>query len=136
MQPFKDFFTAYAAASLGDDPHAIASFYAETFMVAAPVGAAAYRNDDKFIDWLNGVIRFNKDVGMQEMNPANVETSAMGEHYTLARVTWKASFDRTVNQPIAFDISYILQHTPAGVKIIGYVSHDDQETVMKKYGLL
>lgn len=136
MQPFYDFFTVYGSFSVGDDPKAIASFYAESFIAAAPGGAASYDNDDQFIDWLNGVLQFNKQVGLQKMTPHNVDTTSMGEHFTLAKVTWEALFSKTGNKPIIFDISYILQHTGNGPKIIGYVSHDDQEAVMKEYGLM
>lgn len=136
MQPSYDFFTAYGAFSVGDDPKAIASFYGESFIAAAPGGTASYHNDDKFIDWLNGIIQFNQDVGMQQMKPLTVDTTAMGEHFTLAKVTWEALFAKTGNKPITFDISYILQHTTNETKIICYVSHDDQEVVMKEHDLI
>src|SRR5688572_5296262 len=48
----EQFFTHYAALSIGDDDRALAAVYAPSFFVAGPKGSMTFANDAKFIDWL------------------------------------------------------------------------------------
>ncbi|MPZ47795.1 MAG: hypothetical protein GEU75_00490 [Dehalococcoidia bacterium] len=132
----EQFFHDYANASMAGDPAAIAAFYAESFVAAGPKGSAAFQNDDKFLDWLRQLHDFNQQTGMRAMEVVSVSDSAISEHYILARVGWGAKFEKTGDELISFDISYILYTAPETPKIVAYISHEDQEDQMRQLNLL
>lgn len=132
MTSFTDFFTAYGRASLGNDAGTIAKCYAENFIAAQPSGSMCYKNDEKVIAWLDNMFQFNRKIGMQEMKLIKVTTFPIGEAFTNALVRWGAVFP---NNLIEFEITYILQHVDNDYKIIMYVSHENEEDVLKENGI-
>ncbi len=48
----EQFFTYYAALSMGDDDRALAAAYAPNFFIAGPTGSMTFANDARFLDWL------------------------------------------------------------------------------------
>ena len=48
----EQFFTHYAALSMGNDDRATAAVYAPSFFVAGPKGSMTFANDARFLDWL------------------------------------------------------------------------------------
>ena len=136
MQAVKDFFTTYGSLSLAQDPHGLAAFYAESFIAAGPKGSMVFANDEKFIAWLIEVQKFNEKTGMEKLNVVKVADTPIGEAYTNATVTWSAYFGKKINQAVEFDITYILRNENNGYRVVMYVSHEDQEEVMKEKGLI
>ncbi|MGF6847030.1 hypothetical protein QFZ51_002265 [Chitinophaga sp. W3I9] len=136
MTSFTDFFTTYGRASLGNDTSIIASCYAENFMAAGPSGSMTFKNDEKFTQWLEEMFKFNHKVGMQEMKVIKVETSPMGKYYTRALVRWGAVFSKNPEEVIEFEITYILHHLNDALKIIMYISHENEEDVLKEKGII
>jgi hypothetical protein len=132
----EQFFRDYGRAAMGDDPAAIAAFYAESFLVAGPQGSATFPNDDQFLAWLRRLHDFNRQAGMLSMEPVAVAGTAVAPGYDLARVTWGARFQKTGDELIRFAITYIIRHTDQGPKLIAYISHEDQEEAMRAHGLL
>lgn len=130
------FFRGYAEANRVQDANRVAAFYADGFLVAAPTGASAFKNDDAFHAWLHELFRFNEQVGMQSLDVADARSSVLDERYLLVAVDWIARFRKLGEKPVPFRISYIVSlvdsRTP---KIVGYISHDDQAEVMRRHGL-
>lgn len=133
---WRRFFEAYAKASNGADVHAIAESYAENFIAAGPKGSASFKNDDNFLDWLQQVQAFNKQTGLESLKVAEVEEIPVSREYVMIKVTWNAVFQKLPGTPISFEISYIVQQTGDKPEIVMYISHNDQETVMKAKGLI
>jgi hypothetical protein len=100
-----EFFGRYVRVSLGAEPEKLADFYDTSFLVAGPKGGAAFKNDE------------------------------IGAGYTLVTVAWAATFVRTGDTPIRFSISYLLCESEASRKIAAYISHEDEEEVMRAHGL-
>lgn len=136
METIKNFFDKYSILAHGQDLKALADCYADHFIAAGPKGIMAFSNNEKFIEWLESIQSFNKKSGLQEMTPVKVISSAIGKAYRFATVTWSVVFAGKKDQPIEFDISYILFHYGGNYKIVQFVSHEDQEEVMKEKGLL
>lgn len=136
MTSFTDFFTAYGRASLSNDTSIIARCYAENFIAAGPSGSMTYKNDEKFSQWLEDMFKFNRKVGMQEMKVIKVETSPIGQYYTRALVRWGAVYSKNIDETIEFEITYILYHVNDELKIIMYVSHENEEDVLKEKGII
>ena len=53
----------------------------------------------------------------------------------MVTVHWAVKFEKTGEQVIEFDVSYIVQETNDMMKIILFISHEDEEEAMKKLGL-
>lgn len=131
------FFREYAAASQAHDAESVAAFYADGFLVAAPTGAQAFKNDDTFREWLGKVFQFNEQVGLESLDVAGVHPTAIDERHVLVAVDWVTRFTKTEVGSVAFRISYIVSLVDSErLKIIGYISQEDQQDLMKRRGLL
>ncbi len=130
------FFERYAELSLHGDPKALAALYAPTFLVAGPQGSQAFTNDDRFVEWLSGVARFNEEHGMQSLAPLSIRDMHLSPMHTLAAVRWGARFEKTGDRAVEFTIAYLLEQTEGGWKVLGYISEREQEEEMKSLGLL
>jgi hypothetical protein len=131
----REFFARYANASLNGDAATIAALYGENFIMIGPNGSQAFANDQKFLDWLGGVQDFNKQSGMEKIWVRNIDSRGIGNHITQASVTWGSQFASTGNRIIEFDLHYLLEKFEAGLKIIMYISDEDQQQLMKDNGI-
>jgi hypothetical protein len=132
----KNFFESYASVSMKSEPEPHANFYADEFITAGPSGSAVYKNDDEFLEWLKQVHDFNKKTGMESIQVMSVHDKPISEHYSLATVEWGAKYKKTGEELIRFEITYLLQLFENQPKIIAYISHEDQQTVMKERGII
>jgi hypothetical protein len=134
--PLADFFRRYATASMGAEPEKLAAFYDASFLAAGPRGGAAFQNDEAFRDWLRQVHAFNLQTGMAALEVLGVREMPISSEYTLATVRWGARFRATGDELIEFEISYVLRLVDGSYNVAAYISHEDQEAVMKDHGLL
>jgi hypothetical protein len=132
----EQFFSEYALAAGGDAPEALAAFYADSFLAAGPRGSAAFKNDAAFLDWLRDVRAFNLHTGLQSMRVVSVRETSISSLYTLATVTWAATFEKTADRPVTFEISYIVDLAAARPRIVAYLAHQDEEEELRKLDLL
>jgi hypothetical protein len=132
----EQFFTHYAALSMGDDDRALAAAYAPSFFVAGPTGSKTFANDAQFLDWLAQVRTFNRQHGMRALSPGALRETALSPLHVLAQVRWSARFEKTGTRPIEFEIAYLVERAEESWHVLGYVSARDQEEEMKALGLL
>jgi len=132
----KNFFENYASVSMKSEPDLHADFYADDFIAAGPSGSAVYKNDAQFIEWLKRIYDFNKTTGMESIAAISVHDNPISGQYSLASVEWGAKYKKTGEELINFEITYLLQFLENRIKIIAYISHEDQEKVMKERGIL
>jgi hypothetical protein len=132
----RDYFRRYARVSLGPEPEKLADFYDTSFLAAGPKGGAAFKNDESFLVWLRELRAFNVKSGLISMAVDGIGETPVGGGYTLATVTWAATFQRTGDTPIRFSISYLLRESEASLKVAAYISHEDQEDAMRAHGLV
>ena len=131
-----EFFRRYAEFSLGPEPERLADLYEESFLAAGPNGGSAFRNDEAFLEWLGRVSVANRESGMIGMAVDGVAETPLSGAYTIATVTWAATFRKTGDEPIRFRITYILRRMGDTLKVAGFISHEDQEEVLRAHGLL
>lgn len=131
-----EFFRRYSRSSLGPEPESLADLYDASFLAAGPRGGAAFRNDEAFLEWLRQMNEGNRLSGMTTMAVDEIVETPLSDAYTIATVTWAATFRRTGDEPIRFRISYILRQADDTLKVAAFISHEDQEEVMKAHGLL
>ena len=91
----EQFFTRYAALSMGEDERALAEVYAPSFFVAGPKGSMTFANDAAFLDYLVRVRGFNREHGMSSVSPVAVREKALSPLHVLAQVRWSARFEKT-----------------------------------------
>ena len=132
----EQFFTRYAALSMGDDDRALAAVYASSFFVAGPKGSMTFANDTQFLDWLAHVRAFNRQHGMRALSPAGVRETVLSPLHVLAQVRWSARFEKTGTRAIEFEIAYVMERAGESWRVLGYVSALDQEEEMRALGLL
>lgn len=132
----EQFFTGYAALSMGDDHRAMAELYAPTFFVAGPKGSMVFANDARFLEWLGQVRAFNRQHGMHAVSPATVQETVLSPLHVLARVRWSARFEKTGDRAVEFEIAYLIERAGESWRVLGYVSERDQEEEMQALGLL
>ena len=131
----EQFFTRYAALSLGDDDGAMAALYAPTFFVAGPKGSMTFANDARFLDWLAQVRAFNRQHGMRALSPAGVRETVLSPLHALAQVCWSARFEKTGDRAVEFEIAYLIELAGESWRVLGFVSARDQEEEMRAPGL-
>jgi hypothetical protein len=132
----EQFFTRYAALSMGDDDRALAAMYAPSFFVAGPKGSMTFANDAQFLDWLGGVRAFNRQHGMHALSPAAVRETVLSPLHVLAQVRWRARFEKTGERAAEFEIAYLMERAGDSWHVLGYVSERDQDEEMRTLGLL
>jgi hypothetical protein len=132
----REFFRGYSLASLGPEPERLADLYDASFLAAGPKGGAAFKNDESFLAWLRQVNAGNRQSGMTAMEVDEVVETPLSDAYSIATVTWAATFRKTGDEPIRFRISYILRQTDDTLKVAAYISHEDEEEAKKAHGLL
>jgi hypothetical protein len=131
------FFREYATASQAHDVASVAAFYADGFLVAGPTGAQAFKNDDTFREWLGQVFHFNEQMGLESLDVAGVRPTPIDERHVLVAVDWVTRFTKTEVGSVAFRISYIVSLVDSErPKLIGYISQEDQQDLMKRRGLI
>ena len=62
----------------------------------------------------------------------------LDERYTMAKVHWQMVFEKDPGNPLDFKfyITYFLFDPGTGPKVVLYISHDDEQKVMKEAGLI
>ena len=132
----KSFFEAYAEAAVNSDPTALAGLYAEDFIASGPAGSAVFKNDEQFLAWLSQVHEFNRQVGIRSLEVGSIHVTPIGDHHAFATVEWCARFEKTGDESICFEISYLVRFSEGKTLILGYISHEDQEEVMTARGII
>jgi len=132
----EQFFTRYAALSMGDDGVALAALYAPSFFVASPRGSMTFANDVQFLDWLVHMRTFNRQHGMHGLSPAAVRETVLSPLHVLAQVRWRVQFEKTGDRAVEFEIAYLMERAGESWHVLGYISERDQEEEMQALGLL
>ena len=130
------FFALYGNLSMSDHPEQLSELYGEAFVAADPERTGAFPNDDAFKQWLRGLHDSNIEHGMQAMDVLGIDEHQVGETFVLTTVTWGARYEKTGDQIVPFEVSYMVNVAGGEPKIIGYFSHKTQESEMRKWGLL
>jgi hypothetical protein len=129
-QLFKKYETAFAKLEF----EKIAELYTDTFISAGPKGTIAQNKND-FLGKAKQASEFYKSIGQNSAKILSKKESQISGEYTMITVHWGLTFEKTGDQVIQFDVSYIVQETGKEPKIIMFIAHQDEEEAMKKLGL-
>ena len=114
-----------------------ARLYGRHVIAAGPHGVAYHRNNflNRFVFNL-GMRSFYKRAGMTSVRIMNLEEFQISREYSMVKVHWGAKFEKTGSRIIEFDISYLVRKTAFQPEIILFISHEDEQALFKKYGLM
>jgi len=110
-------------------------FFAEHFISAGPRGSIALGRDE-FAGMAGKAARFYRSVGQTSAKILSMEETDISSEYSMVQVHWGATFKKTADKLIEFDVTYFIQKTGIEPKIIMFIAHQDEEKAMKELGLL
>ena len=127
---FKDYEHAFDKLDIA----AIAEHYADTFISAGPKGTIA-RDKKDFLSWAKQASDLYKSIGQKSAKILSKKIIPISNEYAMATVHWGVTFEKTGDEVIEFDVSYIVQQIGNDLNIILFITHQDEEEAMKKLGL-
>lgn len=137
MSPVFDlavFFAEYEEAAHAGDAERSRRLYADTFVASSPAGLVTGQNDDEFAAMVvEGFARY-RELGMTVMRVERVSASWLGDSHCLATVLWHSEWEGVGD--VDFEVSYGLRGLPDEPRIFSWVSHEDEQAVMRERGIL
>ena len=130
----KELFTEYEKAFNALDVENQVPLFAEHFISAGPRGSIA-QNRDHFVQMAKRVSDFYRKVGQTGAKILSMKETPISDEYSFVHVHWGATFKKTGDKPVEFDVTYIMQKTGPEPKIIMFIAHQDEEQAMKDLGL-
>ena len=136
------FFTGYVDAfnrSLGDtvDTDAIMTHFSPCFVAAGPQGVKCGENDETFVEVLRQGYGFYRQIGLQQMALRAVTTTPIDDDHQLARVGYRASYEKQDGEKIDldFEVTYMLAARAESFEIFAFVAGDEM-ALYRKHGLV
>ena len=128
-------FIEYERAFNDLDVKKSAEFFADTFISAGPKGTIAQNKKD-FLKKADQASAFYRSVGQTSARIISKNIIPISDQYTMVTVHWGATFRKTGDKLIEFDVSYIVYQPEDEPSIILFIAHQDEQEAMKKLGLL
>ncbi len=128
-------FIEYERAFNDLDVKKSAEFFADTFISAGPKGTIAQNKKD-FLKKADQASAFYRSVGQTSARIISKNIITISDQYTMVTVHWGATFRKTGDKLIEFDVSYIVYQPEDEPSIILFIAHQDEQEAMKKLGLL
>jgi hypothetical protein len=127
----KKLFAQYEKAFNTLDVEKQVPLFAEHFISAGPRGSIALGRDE-FARMADEAAKFYKSVGQTSAKILWMDETAISSEYSMVKVHWGATFGKTGNKLIEFDVTYFIQKTGPEPKIIMFIAHQDEERAMKE----
>lgn len=138
MTRIEAFFARYEEGANTLDPDLMTSLYTAEFMAGDPNGVSCGRNDQSLRDAFIRREAFFRRIGFKRAKILHVEAVPLDGKYTMAKVHWHMSFEKPPGHPLDFRffITYFLYDPGTGPKAAFWISHDDEQRVMREAGLI
>jgi hypothetical protein len=138
MAKIQDFFARYEEGANSFDPDLMISLYTAEFMAGDPNGVSCGRNDQSLRDAFIRCKELFRQLGFKRAKILHVGATPLDEKYTMAKVHWQMTFEKQIGYPLDFKffITYFLYDQGSGPKAAFWISHDDEQRVMRKAGLI
>ena len=127
-------FLEYEKAFNNLDSRKNARVFADTFISAGPKGTIAQSKKD-FLEKAAQASEFYKSIGQTSAKICSKNIMPISDQYVMVTVHWGVTFEKTGDELIEFDITYIVQLIDEP-RIILFIAHQDEEEAMKKLGLM
>jgi ketosteroid isomerase-like protein len=100
----KKLFAQYEKAFNALDVEKQASLFAEHFISAGPQGSIALGRDE-FARMASKATQFYKSMGQTSAKILLMDETAISKEYSMVKVHWGATFEKTGNMLIEFDVT-------------------------------
>ena len=131
----KRLFDEYEKAFSALDIEKSAQFFADSFISAGPKGAIA-NSKAELLKSASKAAEFYRSVGQKTAKILTLDEVKITEMYSMVKVHWGVTFEKTGDRLIEFDVSYLVQKTGVEPKIILFIAHQDEQKAMEELGLL
>ena len=131
----KKLFVQYEKAFNALDVEKQVPLFAEHFISAGPRGSIP-QGRDEFARMASKAAEFYRSAGQTSAKILSMEETAISREYSMVKVHWGATFEKTGDKLIEFDVTYFIRNTDTEPKIIMFIAHQDEEKAMKELGLL
>ena len=128
-------FKQYEASFDKLDIKALSKYCADTFISAGPRGTIA-RSKEEFEEKGQHAVRFYKSVGRNSAKIVSRRMIPISDCYSLVVIRWGITFEKTGSRLFEFDVTYIVHQVDSNPKIILMISHDEEETAIKRFGAM
>ena len=138
MTEIEQFFTRYEEGANSFDPDVVTSHFTASFMGGDPNGVMCIQNDAAFRQAISARRAFFKQIGFRSAKVLSVAETPLDEQYTMAKVHWHMVFEKQPGVPLDFKffITYFLFDVGVGPQVAFYISHEDEQRVMREAGLV
>lgn len=138
MAKIEEFFARYEEGANSFDPDLVSSLYTAEFMAGDPNGVSCGRNDQALREAFIRRKEFFQQIGFKHARILNIEATPLDEKYTMAKVHWHMTFEKQLGHAFEFKffITYFLYDAETGPKAAFWISHDDEQRVMREAGLI
>ena len=133
----ENFFKAYEVGANTFDPDLIYSQYSKEFMGGGPDGVVVGKNED-FRQAMPARKKLFETIGFKKATILKLTQTWLDDHYVLAKVHWQMDFQKKDGTEVkaTFYDTYCLYVHEGKAKVVFFISHEDEQKVMKKLGLL
>lgn len=133
-----EFFDTYQEGANTFDPDTIRAGAAEVRLGVTPSEVSALTWADDYRERIAARHRWLLDRGYKPGRVTSVETVPIDERHALANTTWESLYERIYGDEVAieFHVSYLLREEPDGLKVLVYISHEDETQLLAEHGLL
>ena len=134
-ESIKAIFAEYEKAFASLDFKKSAGFFADIFISAGPRGVIA-QSKAEFIKLANEAADFYRQVGQTSAKIISADETPISNEYSMVKVHWGATFKKTRDILIEFDVSYFIFRSVPEPKIIMFIAHQDEQRAMRDLGLV
>lgn len=138
MRDLDEFFARYEEGANSFDPDLVCSLYTAEFMAGGPDGVSCGRNDQALRNAFIQRKKLFQEIGFKRAKILHVDATPLDDKYTMAKVHWHMIFEKRPGHPLDFKffITYFLYDPGTGPKAAFWISHDDEQRVMREAGLI
>lgn len=133
-QKLDSLFREYEHAADRLDMEAIAKHYDDTFISAGPKGTIA-QDKNEFMSKARQASEMYRSIGQTSAKILSKKITPISDEYAMVTVHWGMTFQKTGNRIIEFDVSYIVRQIGDEMKVILFITHQDEAEAMRELGL-
>ncbi|KCZ98897.1 hypothetical protein HPO_08354 [Hyphomonas polymorpha PS728] len=137
-ETLRRFFQQYAKATREGDTEIIATSYAPTYIETSPDTFVAWKVDEQYRKALvERHTMLQQQLGLQALDVEIVSAEEVAPLHYMVRARWKMTFAkaRAGNVTSLFDITYMVK-IASKPQILAYISHESEEAVMRRDGVI
>jgi hypothetical protein len=127
-------FAQYEQAFQTLDFKKTSDFFSDSFISAGPRGIIA-EDKEEYLKQAEKATEFYKSAGQTSAKILHEKEIPISENYAMVTIHWGATFEKTGDKLIEFDVSYIVHLRGNNPELILFISHQDEHEAMKNIGL-